>query len=848
MFASANIRNKYAIPDGDLPGFWEENLHADDREYAVQSFRQASLKKDVSYFEHEYRFHGANREVYYIRDKMKLIRNDHGVVTTAIGIWSDITHERAREHALEQAFKDEYILNKELAARKDQLLRTEEELRQINQQLSSSLEDLSEREFILNQSQHLAKIGRWEYDFGAKRLLWSDEVYSIYGVSKSIDLNDFEQVLRLYEERSRDIVNHTLEQMLSGQGLPFDITTQIVTPLGYKKWVRITGYPGFEKQQLTRVIGLSYDITFFKEAESRLRAGEEKFSKAFNNNPDPMVIIREEDLVVVDVNEKAFRVLGYTRQEVVGNVFFEFDFFVDPADRINSLSDHYTSGNELECLWRKKGGQVIQVQISSSRVEIEGRKYFISVIKDISDRKAAEEKFRKAFDLSPDLKVIVRAADLVVVDVNSKLTVVTGYSKEEVLGRSIQDLDWNGEPGDLPTEIFNGQGALDYDVVLKRKNGELFNATVASSQFWISGEKHIITIIRDITEKKSAEEKIRISEANLKATINNTSVMVWSVDREFRYIMMNEPFKTHIQTMYGYPVSSGDRVMIESTDETMLALQHQWSQRYKRALSGETFRLGEERFDRWLDYSLSPIIENGKVIGVSVFAEDVTERIMQEKELAQANKTIAEYKLIALRSVMNPHFVFNALNSIQFFIAKNDRLNAINYLSTFSKLIRGVLNTSINNKIKLSEELELLRHYTDLELVRFDNRFEFRLTVDPSLDPDSIEIPSLLIQPYVENAILHGLYNKTTTGTLKISVYGVDDEAIVFEIEDDGIGRKAAREIRQQNFPGHRSLGSALTEERLNLINKKNEISLEIEDLFDAGRPCGTKVKIWVRM
>jgi LytS/YehU family sensor histidine kinase len=194
---------------------------------------------------------------------------------------------------------------------------------------------------------------------------------------------------------------------------------------------------------------------------------------------------------------------------------------------------------------------------------------------------------------------------------------------------------------------------------------------------------------------------------------------------------------------------------------------------------------------------------------------------------------------------MNPHFIFNALNSIQYFITKNDRLNAINYLSTFSKLIRGILTNSVSNTVKLSEELELLKHYINLEMVRFENKFSLHLSVDNDLDLDNIEVPSLLIQPYVENAILHGLYNKREAGKLSITVKKVE-ESVLFEIEDDGIGREAAGKLRAQNFPKHKSMGTALTEERLKLISDHNKVSLEIVDLVHDSHPSGTLVRIWI--
>jgi LytS/YehU family sensor histidine kinase len=194
---------------------------------------------------------------------------------------------------------------------------------------------------------------------------------------------------------------------------------------------------------------------------------------------------------------------------------------------------------------------------------------------------------------------------------------------------------------------------------------------------------------------------------------------------------------------------------------------------------------------------------------------------------------------------MNPHFIFNSLNSIQYFILENDQVNAVNYLSTFSKLIRGILNNSISNKIRLTEELEQLNHYVSLELLRFENRFDFILQVDPDLDVEDIEIPSMLLQPYVENAILHGLYNKLNPGTLKVSVKEAG-HSILFEIEDDGVGRAAAMNFRRHLY-GHKSMGTALTEERLKLINAQSDASLKIIDLEREGKPAGTKVQIWIK-
>lgn len=380
---------------------------------------------------------------------------------------------------------------------------------------------------------------------------------------------------------------------------------------------------------------------------------------------------------------------------------------------------------------------------------------------------------------------------------------------------------------------------------LYKKGKVSFYSIISAQRIRLNNEDHMLTVVRDITEMKDAEKRLIESEANLNATINNTNLMVWSVDRNFSLIKFNEPFRKFMKEVYHFNATQGNVLITEPT-EVLNLLRETWSKRYSRALAGETVKLSDHRHGRYFDFSLNPIIDEGKIMGVSVFAEDVTERVEKEKELKEALNKIGELKLTALRSVMNPHFIFNALNSIQYFIARNDRKNALSYLSTFSKLVRGILTHSVDNKVKLAEELEMLRHYVILERMRFENKFDFDIQIEDGLDPDAIEIPSLLIQPYVENAILHGLYNKEGQGMLRITVKeGVD--LILFEIEDNGIGRKAAMELRSQNFPKHKSMGTALTEERLKLINAQDKVFFEIIDLYEKDRPAGTKVRIGVK-
>lgn len=218
-----------------------------------------------------------------------------------------------------------------------------------------------------------------------------------------------------------------------------------------------------------------------------------------------------------------------------------------------------------------------------------------------------------------------------------------------------------------------------------------------------------------------------------------------------------------------------------------------------------------------------------------------------EKLKTAYNKKVAELESTALRSQMNPHFVFNSLNSIQNFIAKNDLESSSRYLSKFAKLTRLIFEHSKQQFITLTQEFTALNAYVTLEQLRFQNSFEFEILVDPELNQDQVEIPPMLLQPFVENAIWHGIMHKTD-GFGKISVkISRNKPNIQIEIVDNGIGRKKSESHKKLNTSNHQSRGVMLTKERLDLLNTQNnlEITCEIIDLYnDLSEPLGTKVLI----
>ncbi|MDB4285809.1 histidine kinase, partial [bacterium] len=208
----------------------------------------------------------------------------------------------------------------------------------------------------------------------------------------------------------------------------------------------------------------------------------------------------------------------------------------------------------------------------------------------------------------------------------------------------------------------------------------------------------------------------------------------------------------------------------------------------------------------------------------------------------RANRLLA---LRSLRSQMNPHFIFNSLNSVNSFISKNDERSANKYLSDFSRLMRSVMEHSSHDFVPLTEELRVLELYLSLEHFRFQNKFEYSFEVDPAIDATSIEIPPMLVQPYIENSIWHGLRYKEEMGFLKVS-FVQEGKQLVAIVEDNGIGRKRSMEIKTKNQKAHTSTGLKNTAQRLELINSlyKTRMSVKIEDLNTEAQDVGTRVRI----
>jgi len=226
------------------------------------------------------------------------------------------------------------------------------------------------------------------------------------------------------------------------------------------------------------------------------------------------------------------------------------------------------------------------------------------------------------------------------------------------------------------------------------------------------------------------------------------------------------------------------------------------------------------------------------------------ERLEGERAKAALQQRAKELEIQALRSQMNPHFIFNCLNAINRFILSHETEAASDYLTKFSRLMRMIMNHSRHSLITMAEEVEILELYLGMEVLRFKNAFDYQIAIEEGLDTDDIRIPPLLLQPFVENAIWHGLMHKEERGFLFIGMH-VEGDTLICVIRDNGIGRRRAGLLKSKSAEKHKSMGLQITAERMALLTGAGEAGhfFRIEDLYDAeDNATGTQVILTIKI
>lgn len=411
--------------------------------------------------------------------------------------------------------------------------------------------------------------------------------------------------------------------------------------------------------------------------------------------------------------------------------------------------------------------------------------------------------------------------------------------------------------------VFTDTKILSYNI----KNGLYSNNCLGviniENEIWTSTTKGISIVLNSVDEKipprlKTYLTKFSINQKNFFPPSSKAIILrpdQNNIEIEFAAVS----FKNNSKTRYRYLLRGLNENWQSTTNpsiqflklndgEYTLTIQAEnYAGQWGEDTAQLSFKINAPLYKQWwfIIFSLTLII-----ITSSWFARwRLKKNHFKELRQAELKRRLIDLELQALRSQMNPHFIFNSINSIQHFVVNNNSTEAQRYLSKFAKLMRNVLDNSKTSHITLEKELQTLSLYLQLESLRFEEHFEYTIQVDEKIDTVNTEIPSMLIQPYLENAIWHGLMHKKGKGQIKIDISLLNDKQIKCLIEDDGIGREKAKEYRSVNKISYKSYGMMLAKERLNVLNKINDssLSIEITDLKDENlNPTGTRVEIFV--
>lgn len=386
-------------------------------------------------------------------------------------------------------------------------------------------------------------------------------------------------------------------------------------------------------------------------------------------------------------------------------------------------------------------------------------------------------------------------------------------------------------------------------------SNEIVKLCLADSMIWIGSNKGVTYFNPGTIQKNHVPPPIYIT--SVKINNHDTSLRdAYSLSygqRNLRIYFIGVSFKSQGKVLYRYRLQgSGDSVWKYTYDRsvqyTNLAAGNYTFLISARNESGiwsaqpaELFIQVDPHFTETWWFSMLLLI--GIIFigtsGVYIYIRGQRKRHDFEMEIARSEQK-------ALLAQMNPHFLFNALNSILHFIIENEKRTAISYLTKFSSLIRRILEGSNKNLVSLEEELSAIRLYLELEKLRFGDRFDYTITIEEAINPSQVKIPSMLIQPFIENALWHGLMPKTENGQLELRFTLTPDNVVICTIEDNGIGRKKSMQINSQRTQ-HRSTGLQNIHERISLLNQlyKHAIRVEILDLTDNdNNAAGTRVTL----
>ncbi|MCP9762241.1 PAS domain S-box protein [Lacihabitans soyangensis] len=638
------------------------------------------------------------------------------------------------------------------------------------------------------------------------------------------------------------------------KGNNFNIELEIETFKKTKKWVEIVNTSIKDDEgNFVQQIEVIIDITERKKVESLLIESEERYRFIAENTSDGIFVI--ENTKIIYTSPSFQKMFGFSFEESYKQSEGDLLDYIHPEDVENFRKKmRYYTGlkyDNFSLQYRsihKKGHFIWREDTITAFYDGDRVFRFICVVRDISERIKVEQELveerrllRAIIDNIP-VNVYVKDNSFKKVLSNKTDVYFAGFQDEKrVLGKTDFEL-YNYETAQNSYEqdlqvIKTRESIIGLETPLVKKDGT--ETWLLVSKIPLLNEKEEVTgligVSVDITERRKSQQLLLESERKLSNILNSLDEVVWALSLpDSKLVLISNSF----ENVFGKSSEIWKRKF--SLWKDVILLEDKWiGEQIENDLNEYGHAYGIFRIKdangkiKWLENSVK-IIQNEQNVPVMVIgtSTDITEKKNAEEALKiaqelteEANRSKAELELRALQMQMNPHFVFNALNSIQSYIFNQDTITANLYLSKFSRLIRLFLDSSSSKFIPLSEEINLLTLYIELEKIRFDNKFDFEFLIDSSVNKN-VEIPTMILQPFIENAINHGLRYKLQKGLLIIRFYK-ELNYLICTIEDNGVGRKNAERIQGKSNKGYKSQGLKITTERLITYNKINDANIE---------------------
>jgi PAS domain S-box-containing protein len=475
---------------------------------------------------------------------------------------------------------------------------------------------------------------------------------------------------------------------------------------------------------------------------------------------------------------------------------------------------------------------------------------------DVTDRKVMEQNLQFATNIinrvSSLIVVVNKKGAFIYVSPSSKA--LLNFESEELLGykwwikTSLNTEQQNKERVRIMRVLESGVTFKDryHEQMVKTKDGVI---RWIAWEFTETSDGLLIGVGQDITQRKAAEKMLVASEYKYKHLFEQMGEGIMLTDREGNIVISNKAFSNITGYSAHELIGKNAYELLVYDDDKLMA-----QKKTKKRIAGETEQyelrmVTKNNSTIWVRISSSPNLdEDMNFAGVMLIVSDITHIKEAELKLQLEKRQGMQYQSMLLSSQINPHFIFNALNSIQYYILEQKTVPAMDFVSEFARLMRTTLENSLHKQISLFDEINFLKLYLELERKRYNNIFQYEINFSEHLDPNDFYIPPMLLQPYLENTVVHGLSSLEKNGKVIIDFEMAEDQ-LICTITDNGVGRKRAMELRKLRFghSHHRSLGMNILDTRFKLLNELTgkKYHVEVNDLENTeGDGVGTQIRI----